>query len=249
MRVVATQARFSGAGSQGLCPTRVTEVETQSRSVCTVLWVHSLSEPTDVPCDDRPRCLVTTLTAAISTQTILNCSLTQNHHIIDGTDALTNLSPSRAFSSCSTATCRSCFCTDHVWSPGASARPLRRLWRLHCSQLLTDLFDFGLLGLLLLSGPDASIELQDDAHPDKMVVWDRVTGRKHVALTDTDCIRVVWVTGPMSPTSSNGTSLVDSVLHGWFLMLDSVTSTYQEVSSKEYDTLKYNQMVYFGLGS
>jgi len=89
-----------------------------------------------------------------------------------------------------------------------------------------------------------------------VMVWGMAVGGKSYKLVDwcvaaavTGGVTEFLMTGPISSTSATGTSLFGLGLLGLFLALDGFTSTYQEVLFKDYNTSKYNQMMYINLGS
>jgi len=89
-----------------------------------------------------------------------------------------------------------------------------------------------------------------------VMVWGMAVGGKRYKLIDwviaaavTGGVTEFLMTGPISSKHATGTSVFGLALLATFLLLDGFTSTYQEVLFKEYQTSKYNQMIYVNLGS
>jgi len=89
-----------------------------------------------------------------------------------------------------------------------------------------------------------------------VMLWGIAVSGKRYGLTDwliaatvTGGVTEFLLTGPISSTSGEGSSLYGLLLLGVFLLLDGFTSTFQEKLFKEHVTSKYNQMLYINLGS
>jgi len=89
-----------------------------------------------------------------------------------------------------------------------------------------------------------------------VMLWGIAVSGKKYGLTDwliaasvTGGVTEFLLTGPISSTSGEGSSLYGLLLLGVFLLLDGFTSTFQEKLFKEHVTSKYNQMLYINLGS
>merc|ERR1719392_456626 len=70
-----------------------------------------------------------------------------------------------------------------------------------------------------------------------------------IAAAVTGGVTEFLMTGPISSTDDEGSSVYGIALLGGFLLLDGFTSTFQEKLFKEHVTSKYNQMLYVNLGS
>merc|ERR1719401_1623251 len=70
-----------------------------------------------------------------------------------------------------------------------------------------------------------------------------------IALAVTGGVTEFLMTGPISSTEDESSSVYGLLLLGGFLLLDGFTSTFQEKLFKEHVTSKYNQMMYINIGS
>merc|ERR550537_2020885 len=89
-----------------------------------------------------------------------------------------------------------------------------------------------------------------------VMVWGMLVAGKSYGATDwliagavTGGVTEFLMTGPISSTDDEGSSVYGIALLGGFLLLDGFTSTFQEKLFKDHVTSKYNQMLYINLGS
>merc|ERR1719445_2094052 len=89
-----------------------------------------------------------------------------------------------------------------------------------------------------------------------VMVWGMIVSGKRYGATDwlmaaavTGGVTEFLMTGPISSTDDESSSVYGLLLLGGFLLLDGFTSTFQEKLFKEHVTSKYNQMLYINLGS
>jgi len=89
-----------------------------------------------------------------------------------------------------------------------------------------------------------------------VMVWGMLVAGKSYGATDwlvaaavTGGVTEFLMTGPISSSDDDGSSMYGIALLGGFLLLDGFTSTFQEKLFKDHVTSKYNQMLYINLGS
>merc|ERR1719174_2828385 len=89
-----------------------------------------------------------------------------------------------------------------------------------------------------------------------VMVWGMLVAGKSYGATDWLIAAAVTgggteflMTGPISSSDDEGSSMYGIALLGGFLLLDGFTSTFQEKLFKDHVTSKYNQMLYINLGS
>merc|ERR1719442_308248 len=89
-----------------------------------------------------------------------------------------------------------------------------------------------------------------------VMVWGMIVSGKRYGATDwliaaavTGGVTEFLMTGPISSSDDESSSVYGLLLLGGFLLLDGFTSTFQEKLFKEHVTSKYNQMLYINLGS